>query len=89
MLSEHAISGVLAAKVEFWSKRYQFSFQFWGKGNNNVFIQKDSVEIKSFGGRETMREIFQDTVAWCEKANPRIKYPSDVVTVIANPDDED
>lgn len=74
--SGQAILGVLLSRIEFWSQRYEFSFQFWGENNNNVFINKDFVEIASFGGEGTILEILERTLAWCEKSNPRIKYPS-------------
>lgn len=45
----------------FWSElnkyagKYQFSFQFWGEGNNNVYIMKDDVDLFDTGGLETPR----------------------------------
>jgi hypothetical protein len=63
------------ARIEFWTKRYEFSFQFWGDGNNNVFINKDDVEVASFGGDKTIHEILKRALDWCEKVNPKIKYP--------------
>ncbi len=61
-------------KIEFWTKRYEFSFQFWGSGNNNVYINKDDVEVASFGGEDSIQDILVMTIQWCEKSNPRIKY---------------
>lgn len=61
-------------KIEYWTKQYEFSFQFWGEGNNNVFINRGYVEIASFGGGDSINEILEDTIAWCEKANPRFNY---------------
>jgi hypothetical protein len=40
-----------------WSKIYHFSFQFWGRNNNNVFIEKDDVEIHSIGGEATPEDV--------------------------------
>jgi hypothetical protein len=62
--------------IEKWSSVYEFSFQFWGEGQNNVYINKDDVEVASYGGENTAKEIMERTLEWCEKANPRIKYPS-------------
>lgn len=73
--SGFAVMGILMAKIEFWTKRYEFSFQFWGEDNNNVYINRGTVEIASFGGEGTIREILERTLAWCEKASPSLKYP--------------
>ncbi len=72
---EPCATSSLVYKIEFWSKKYEFSFQFWGEGQNNVYINKDFVEIASFGGKKTIDDIFKKVIEWCEKANPRIKYP--------------
>jgi hypothetical protein len=47
---------ILLSEIESYSNKYNFSFQFWGAGNNNVFIEKDNVEIYSSGGFETPDE---------------------------------
>jgi len=73
------IIGILMGKIEYWQKQYEFSFQFWEKDNNNVFINRNYVEIASFGGEKTIKDILERTVAWCEKANPRFKYPESLV----------
>lgn len=73
--SEKLLLALQLMKIEFWTKRYEFSFQFWGEDNNNVYIQRDNVEIASFGGEGTISEILKRTLDWCEKSNPRIKYP--------------
>lgn len=83
MSSEWFITGRLLAKIEFWSKQYTFSFQFWGEGNNNVFIDRDSVEVHSTGGMDTIKEVLEEAIEWCEKANPSKKYPKGIE--ITNP----
>lgn len=40
----------LLTEIEKYSNKYQFSFQFWGLNNNNVYICKDDVELYSSGG---------------------------------------
>ena len=72
--TDSAILGLLLSKIEFWTHRYEFSFQFWGAGKNTVFIERNDVEIHSIGGSESLKELLEETVAWCEKSNPRIKY---------------
>jgi CRISPR/Cas system CMR-associated protein Cmr3 (group 5 of RAMP superfamily) len=77
-LDKHRINhlGQLLTQIEFWSQRYEFSFQFWGD-INNVYINKDDVEIMSTGGHVSIMELLIEVIVWCEKANPRIKFPSD------------
>lgn len=72
--------GLLAKKVEFWSERYDFLYQFYGEnGDYNVYIQKDTTEIGVIGGEDSIDKVLKRTVEWCEKANPRIKYPADLI----------
>lgn len=79
--SKGLMIGLLIARIEFWTKQYQFSFQFWGEDNNNVYIQRDDVEIASFGGEETIMEILERTLDWCEKSNPGKKYPAELIVI--------
>lgn len=62
-------------KIEYWQLKYQISFQFWPDGDNNVYINKDGVELWSTGGRACIEDILKDAIEWCEKANPRFAYP--------------
>ncbi len=73
-MSDKIILGILMMKIGYWSHRYQFSFQFWGKDNNNVFIYRDDVELISFGD-ETMEDVLEKTIEWCEKSWTYYKYP--------------
>ncbi len=59
----------LMRRVEEYTEEYEFSFQFWGVGSMNVFIEKRGVEIKSFGGRDTIVEIVTDALDWLDKVN--------------------
>jgi|SRR5688572_11309282 len=71
--------GMMIKRCEFWTKHrhYEFSFQFW-ENTNNVYINKDDVEIKSFGGHESIESLLEKTLEWCEKANPKLKYPDNL-----------
>ena len=75
IVSEHMILGVQMAKIKFWASQYEFSFQFWGEHNNTIYINRDGIELASNGGHLTMNTIIDWTIDWCEKANPRKKYP--------------
>lgn len=79
--------GMLLSKIEFWAFQYDFSFQFLGVGNNNVFINRGNVEIHSSGGFDTISEMFEHVVDWCQNSNPKVKYPKEIVgTSIDLPD---
>lgn len=60
----------LLNEIEKWSGVYDFSFQFWGEANNNVFINKGSIEVASFGGENTIQAIFRRTLDWVNNENP-------------------
>jgi len=55
--------------IEKWSNIYQFSFQFWGKGNNNVYIYKDHIEIYDSGGHETPMRAINDALQYIKRIN--------------------
>jgi len=59
----------LLKEIEKWSEHYDFSFQFWGKGQNNVYIERDGVELQSFGGEETIEDILKIALDWIKKVN--------------------
>ena len=71
--------GMLLTKIEFWAFQYDFSFQFWGPDQNNVYINRGNVEVNSFGGESSIEKALQLTINWCEKANPSVKYPVAIV----------
>jgi hypothetical protein len=77
MISKWIILGNRLDKVEFWTtvRGYQFSFQFWGESDNNVYVYRDYVEIASFGGEPDPAAIIDRLLKWCEKSNPSTQYP--------------
>jgi len=62
---------LVLSEIEKWAKVYEFSFQFWGEGNNNVFISKDDVELDSTGGYETPLEVMKEALRYIYKINPK------------------
>lgn len=58
-------------EIEKWSQIYEFSFQFWGRDENNVYIKKGNVEVASFGGEKTISDILRLTLEWVKKENPK------------------
>ena len=59
----------LILSIEEWSNTYQFSFQFWGIGLNNVFIYKHDVEIYSSGDHENINEALIDALKYIYRIN--------------------
>ena len=68
----------------FWSElnkyagKYQFSFQFLGEGNNNVYIMKDDVDLFDTGGLDTPREALKVALEYIYKIN-RVPHSNRVV----------
>lgn len=63
----------LLKEIERFSETYQFSFQFWGKGRNHVYISKNFVELFSSGENETPEDAIRVALEWCNKVNPKRK----------------
>lgn len=59
----------LIKEIERWSQKYDFSFQFWGEGYNNVYISKDDVDLYDTGGYETVEEVIKVTLNWIYRVN--------------------
>lgn len=83
--NEWFLIGKAMAKIQFWSGRYDISFQFWGYGNNNVFIERDGVDICDMGGEDTPLKITELALEWFEKANPSVNYPAGIEIVNQQP----
>jgi len=64
-------------EIEKYSSKYQFSFQFWGDGNNNVFIMKDDIDLYSSGGFLSIQEALMDALQYIYKIN-RVPYENRV-----------
>lgn len=69
----------LIAELQKWSHEYEFQFQFWGDANNNVFIEKGGIEVASFGGEDTIKDILKRTVDWIHRTNPGKEKPVEKV----------
>ncbi len=59
----------LLTEIEKYSDRYQFSFQFWGKGNNNVYIAKDDVDLRDEGGYNSPEEVVTAALKYIYRIN--------------------
>lgn len=53
--------------------KYSISFQFWGKNNNNAFIEKgsQSTELIEFTGRASVLDILIDTLNYLDRINKK------------------
>ena len=59
----------LLKEIEKYSGKYQLSFQFWGEGNNNVFVEKNDVELYSNGGLESPKEAIKEALNYIYRVN--------------------
>jgi len=59
-------------EISKWGGKYEISFQFWGVGNNNVYIAKDGVDLYSSGGFDTPLKSVKKAIEYIHKIN-RIK----------------
>ena len=49
--------------------KYEINFQLWGKGNYNIYISKDDVELWSSGGHETADEAMTEALRYLRRIN--------------------
>lgn len=59
----------LMQEIEKWSEKYDFSFQFWGKDYNNIYISKDQIDLYDTGGYETVEDVLKVALEWVYKVN--------------------
>lgn len=52
-----------------YADRYEISFQFWGVGRNAVFIDRNGVELYSYGFTDTFEEIVNIALQWLKRVN--------------------
>ena len=65
--------GELLAEIDTYTYIYEFNFQFWGKGNNNVYVSKGHIELFDIGGRETIEQLLEDTLSHLKKIKAQNK----------------
>lgn len=59
----------LMNEIEAFTATYEFNFQFWGIGNNNVYIEKDGVDLYNSGGYNTIEEVLISALKYLYKIN--------------------
>ena len=62
----------LLAEIEKYSEVYEFHFQFWGKGSNNVFVSKNDVELYNSGDHETPEDAIKEALRYIYKVKPNL-----------------
>ncbi len=66
-------ANILLKEIEKYSDKYKFSFQFWGEGDNNVYISKANIDIDidlfSTGGLYTIKDALISALNWVYKVN--------------------
>jgi hypothetical protein len=55
--------------------KYQISFQFWGRNNNNVYIMKDGVDLYDSGGHESVMHVLIDALNYLNRINRKSLTP--------------
>lgn len=59
----------LLDEITKWAAKYHFSFQFWGEGDNNVFIRKNGIDLYSTGGCDTPRKAIFKALEYIYRIN--------------------
>lgn len=59
----------LMNEINDWSSTYSFTFQFWGKGNNNCYIEKDGIDLWDTGGHIDTYECLIAALHYIYKIN--------------------
>lgn len=59
----------LMKRIEEYAGKYEFNFQFWGAGNNNIYIMKDNVDLYDSGGHETIKDCLEDALKYLDRIN--------------------
>lgn len=57
--------------IEQYAGKYEISFQFWGDGFNQCFVNKDDVEMFSGGQFEKPIDAMEAAVNWLKKVNKK------------------
>ena len=65
MLTEYT----LFKKLTKYAGKYQISLQLWGEGNNNIYIQKDDVDLWSCGGEKTPIAAMIKAIGFLDRIN--------------------
>lgn len=63
----------LIKRIEEYSEKYEFNFQFWGPMNNNVYILKQDVNLYDSGGHETIKDCLEDALKYLDRINLKKK----------------
>lgn len=63
----------LIKRIEEYAGKYEFSFQFWGEGNNNIYIVKDDVDLYDSGGHETIKDCLENALKYLDRINRKNK----------------
>lgn len=56
-------------KLKSYAGKYQISFQLWGEDNNNIFIQKDDVDLWSCGNEKTPLDAMRKAIGYLDRIN--------------------
>jgi len=49
-MKESILTALVFEELSEYYGKYEITFQFWGEGNNNVWVEKDGVDLWDSGG---------------------------------------
>lgn len=61
--------GLVLAELYKYMGRYDITFQFWGEGNNNVWVEKGGVELYHSGSNKDPLSAINDALSYLNKVN--------------------
>lgn len=56
-------------KLKSFAGKYQISMQLWGDGNNQIFIQKDDVDLWDCGNEKTPLDAMKKAISYLNRIN--------------------
>lgn len=68
-VNDSLLIGVQLKALSEYMGKYSISFQFWGDGNNNAFVEKDNIELYSGGGFDTPLEVVTNVLEYLDRIN--------------------
>lgn len=74
-VNNSVMSGIAIKQLSPYMGKYELTFQFWGADNNNVFIEKDGIELYDSGGFATPYEAMADALKYLERVSPGMSIP--------------
>lgn len=65
--------GIVLTELYKYMGRYDITFQFWGEGNNNVWVEKGGIELYHSGGNKDPLTAMNEALSYLKKVNNQKK----------------